>query len=103
MPEFANSELDCELVLAISRTIIQREVEADKSIVLNLIRSALLAVSDRERITMKVHPSDLEFAREHKKEILEGIEGVEKLICEGDEDFISIDYITIISLSRFSL
>ena len=74
-----------ELVLAISRTIIQREVEADKSIVLNVIRSALLAVTDRERITMKVHPSDLEFARQHKKEILEGIEGVEKLIFEGDE------------------
>ena len=75
-----------ELVLAISRTIIQREVEADKSIVLNVIRSALLAVTDRERITMKVHPSDLEFARQHKKEILEGIEGVEKLIFEGDEE-----------------
>jgi flagellar assembly protein FliH len=74
-----------ELVLAISRTVIQREVEADKSIVLNLIRSALVAVTDRERITMKVHPSDLEFARQHKKEMIEGIEGVEKLIFEGDE------------------
>jgi flagellar biosynthesis/type III secretory pathway protein FliH len=34
---------------------------------------------------MKIHPSDLEFARQHKKEMIEGIEGVEKLIFEGDE------------------
>jgi len=74
-----------ELVLAISRTIIQKEIETDKSIVLKVIRSALLAVADRERITMKVHPSDLEFARQHKKEMIEGIEDVGKLIFEGDE------------------
>jgi len=74
-----------ELVLAISRTIIHREVEADKSIVLKVIRSALRDVADRERITMKVHPSDLEFARQHKQEMIEGIEGVGKLIFEGDE------------------
>ena len=74
-----------ELVLAIARTVIQREVEAKKSIVLNVIRSALLAVTDRERITIKVHPSDLEFTRQHKKEIIEEIEGVEKLIFEADE------------------
>ena len=74
-----------ELVLAISRTVIQKEVDTDKSIVLNVIRSALLAVNDREEITMKLHPSDLEFARQHKKELIEGIEGVEKLTFEGDE------------------
>jgi flagellar assembly protein FliH len=74
-----------ELVLAISRTIIQKEIETDKSILLSVIRSALLAVGDRERITMKLHPSDLEFARQHKKEMIEGIEDVEKLTFEGDE------------------
>jgi flagellar assembly protein FliH len=74
-----------ELVLAISRAIIQKELDTDKSIVLNVIQSALLAVADQERITMKVHPSDLEFARQHKKEMTEGIEGVGKLIFEGDE------------------
>lgn len=77
-----------ELVLAIARTVIQREVEADKSIVLNIIQSALRAVTDRERITMKVHPSDLEFARQHKKEMIEEIEGVEKLIFEADEGIV---------------
>lgn len=74
-----------ELVLVIARTIIGKEIETDKRILLNVIRSALLAVADRERITMKLHPSDLEFARQHKKELIEGIEGVEKLTFEGDE------------------
>ena len=83
---YQESELQLvELVLAISRTIIQKEIEADKSILLNVIRSALLAVADRERITMKLHPSDLEFARQHKKEMIEGIEDVGKLTFEGDE------------------
>lgn len=75
-----------ELVLAISRTIVQREVDTDKSILLKVIRSALFSVADREQVTIKVHPTDLEFARQHKGEMVEAIEGMGRVMLEGAEE-----------------
>ena len=74
-----------ELVLAVARKVVQKEVETDKHILLDLLRSALHYVTDRERIKLRLHPSDLEFASQHKAEVTQGIEGVGKLTFEGDE------------------
>ena len=74
-----------ELILAIARAVIRREVSTDRYIVLSVIRSALRCAADREKVRIRVHPSDAEFATEQRGELLKGLEGVGKLNIEGDE------------------
>jgi flagellar assembly protein FliH len=80
-----------ELVLAVARKVIQKEVETDKQILLDVLRSALHYVADREVVKVRVHPSDLEFASQHKAEVIREIEGLGKLTFEGDEEVVRGD------------
>ena len=75
-----------ELVLAVVRKVIHKEVETDRHVLLDVIQSAFRYVADREEIKVKLHPSDLEFATQHKTEVIQGIEGLGKLTFEGDEN-----------------
>ena len=80
-----------ELVLAVARKVIQKEVETDKQILLDVLRSALHYVADREVVKVRVHPSDLEFASQHKAEVIREIEGLGKLTFEGDGEVVRGD------------
>ena len=71
-----------ELVLAIARRIIQRDASTDKKIILSMIKSALNFVADQEETRVRLNPSDLEFATQHRGEIMEGMKNV---TFEGDE------------------
>ncbi len=72
---YCNSEQEMmELVLAIARKIIQKEVSTDRKIILDIIKAALKHVADQEEIRVRLNPSDLEFASQYKGEILDGIE-----------------------------
>jgi len=71
------------LVLAIARRVIQKEVSADREIILNIIKSALKYVADQGEITIRLNPSDLEFATQHKEENMKEMRNV---IIEGDEE-----------------
>ena len=70
-----------KLVLAIARRVIQKDASTDEKIILSMIQSALKYVADQEEITVKLNPSDLEFASQHRGEI---IKGMKKVIFEGD-------------------
>jgi len=74
-----------ELVLAIARRITKKEVSTDRKIILSMINSALKYIADKEEIRVRLNPSDLEFASQHKEEIAEGMEGMRNLIFKGDE------------------
>ena len=80
-----------ELVLAVAGQVIQKEVETDRHILLDVIQSAFRYVADREAITVRIHPSDLEFANQHKTDVIQGIEGLGKLTFEGDENVVRGD------------
>jgi len=71
------------LVLAIARRVIQKEVSTDRGVILNMIKSALKYVADQGEITIRLNPSDLEFATQHKEEIMKGMRNV---TIEGDEE-----------------
>ena len=71
-----------KLVLAIARRIIQKEASTDEKIILAMIQSALKYIADQGEIRVKLNPSDLEYASQHKGEIMEG---VRQVIFEGDE------------------
>jgi len=74
-----------ELVLAIARKVIQKEISTDKKIILRMINSALKYTASKQEIRVRLNPSDLEFASQHKEEIADGMEGMKNLIFEGDE------------------
>ena len=80
-----NEQQLVELVLAVARKVVHKEIETDKQILLDELRSALRYVTDREKIKVRLHPSDLEFASQHKAELTQAMEGVGKLTFEGDE------------------
>jgi flagellar assembly protein FliH len=46
------------LVMMVSRKVIQREVRADRSILESMIRSAVAGLSERDRITVRLNPDD---------------------------------------------
>lgn len=71
-----------ELVLTVARNVIQREISTDRTVIVHIIRSALRYVADQEEIKIRLHPSDLQFASDCKKEM---VEGMHKVIFEGDE------------------
>jgi len=79
-----------ELVLAIVRRIIQKEVSADESIISRMISSALKYVTDQEGIKVKLNPSDLEFASQYRGEMIkEG--GIKNITFESDEGIVRGD------------
>ena len=79
---YRNSEqMMMELVLAIARKVIQREVSTDRTIIRDVIKGALTYIADQEEIRVRLNPSDLEFANQYKEDILVGIE---KAVFESD-------------------
>ena len=81
---YRESEQDMlRLVLAITRKVVQKEVSTDRGVILNMIKSALKYVADQEEITIRLNPSDLEFAGQHKEETMKGMKNV---TIEGDEE-----------------
>jgi len=81
---YQNSEQEMlELILAIARRVIQKEVSTDRKITLKIIQSALKYVTDQEEIRVRLNPSDLEFASEYKGEMMKEMK---KAVFESDED-----------------
>jgi flagellar biosynthesis/type III secretory pathway protein FliH len=80
-----------ELVLAIARRIIQKEVSADGSIISRMISSALKYVTDQERIKVKLNPSDLEFAGQYRGEMIKEMGGMKNITFESDEGIVRGD------------
>lgn len=49
-----------DLVLAVARKVIEREVRLDRTIVLNVIRAALEEIQEHTTVEVRVHPDDYE-------------------------------------------
>lgn len=74
-----------DLVLATTQKVVQREVDAQQDMILNVLKEAIAKALDRERIHVRVSPSDFDFVQAHKPEILQGVEGIKQLVIERDE------------------
>ncbi len=55
------------LAMAVARKIIAREIEENKEIVLGVVRRALAQLSDREHLTIRVSPQDIQTANGKKE------------------------------------
>lgn len=74
-----------QLASLIAQRVLQREIRTDAELIHATARRALGKIADRQIITARVHPQDLEALRLHKIALLEDFEGVEELTIEADD------------------
>lgn len=74
-----------ELTIAISKKVIQRELEIKKETVLECVKAALKSVVAGGEITIKANPKDLAVLLQYKGEIAKYGDGVKGVKLEADE------------------
>ena len=74
-----------ELAVAISRKVVQREVEVRNDVVLDCVRAALKAIVAAGEIIIRVNTKDLDIIGQHMEELLRYGNGVKGVHITGDE------------------
>ncbi|HNR30101.1 MAG TPA: FliH/SctL family protein [Candidatus Hydrogenedentes bacterium] len=74
------------LVRRIAERVLGREIRTDPDLVARTARRALQCVSDRARVTVLVHPTDLDTMRTQEVSVLEEFKSVGELVIEADEN-----------------
>ncbi|MBI2421836.1 MAG: hypothetical protein HYV27_03320 [Candidatus Hydrogenedentes bacterium] len=73
------------LAVLLAEQVIQKEVAQDAGHIHRTVRRALECLSDRQTITVHIHPADFAALTEHRVRLLEDFTGVEELNIEADE------------------
>ena len=74
-----------ELVLATTRKVVQKEVDSQRDMILGVLKEAIGKAIDRERIRVRINPSDYDLVHAHKADIVEAVDGIKHLVIEKDE------------------
>lgn len=74
-----------ELVLEIARKVLREEIQARREATLSLIKHALRRVADTEHVRIRVHPDDLQIAREHREDFLAVCDGIRQIEIVDDQ------------------
>lgn len=74
-----------DLCIAISRKVLQRELELKKEGIVDCVRTALKSVVAGGEITIKVNPKDQDILLSHKGELARYGDGVKGVKVESDE------------------
>lgn len=74
-----------ELVLEIARKVLREEIQARREATLSVIKHALRRVADTEHVRIRVHPDDLQIAREHREDFLAVCDGVRQIEIVDDQ------------------
>jgi flagellar assembly protein FliH len=74
-----------DLVLEIARKVLREEIQARREVTLSIIRHALRRVADTEQVRIRVHPDDLQIAREHREDFLAICDGVRQIEIVDDQ------------------
>lgn len=69
-----------DLAFAIAEKVLAARIEVDPSAVLEAVRGALRGILERERVTVLVHPDDLDLLRAASEELRASLGGIEH--CE---------------------
>jgi len=67
------------LAVSIAEKVIGRELELRPETVVDLVRSAMKRLRDRERLRVSVNPTDLERMKEARDDLISAVDGVRKL------------------------
>ncbi|GIV15899.1 MAG: hypothetical protein KatS3mg022_1334 [Armatimonadota bacterium] len=74
-----------EMVLEIARKVLREEIQARREATLSMIKHALRRVADTEHVRIRVHPDDLQIAREHREHFLAVCDGVRQIEIVDDQ------------------
>ena len=74
-----------DLVIATTRKVVQREINTQRDMILDVLREAVAKTIDREKIRVRINPSDFDFVHAHKPDIISAVDGVKDLVIEKDE------------------
>jgi flagellar assembly protein FliH len=73
------------LTLLLTKKVIQRELEIDKSTIAGIVRAALDRVSGNGReVTLRLNPKDAEILANHRGDLLEGLDKIQGILVESD-------------------
>lgn len=72
------------LSIEVARKIIHREVADDSSIVTSQAEKAISKILEREKLLIRVHPSDEGVMKNHKAELKDMFDGIDKIEIIGD-------------------
>lgn len=81
------SEFDVAIVklaLSIARRIVARELEIDEGAVLSRTKEAIRKVIGVEKIKIHVNPSDEEYVRKHRGDLISHADSVREILIESD-------------------
>ncbi len=73
-----------QLAMAVSRKIIERELVTRPEIIVEMVKRAIQKVTDREELTVRVNPDNLDSTINAQEEIAQSAKGVRKLKVLAD-------------------
>ncbi|MFZ1081933.1 MAG: FliH/SctL family protein [Candidatus Kryptoniota bacterium] len=82
-----NQEFDSavmKLAIAVAKRIVAREINIDEGAVLARSREAIRKIAGVDKIKIHVNPSDEEYIREHRNELMSYADSVKEIAIEGD-------------------
>jgi flagellar assembly protein FliH len=69
MMEDAEPEL-VKLALGIAERVLHQQIALDRGVVVEMAKTAIARLIERDTVTVRVHPSDLEMMRRHRDELI---------------------------------
>jgi flagellar assembly protein FliH len=73
-----------KLAINIARTLVHQEISVDKKVVGNIVKAALKWADDRNRIHVKVNPSDWEIINSLQKDLKDQLHGIQAFEIKED-------------------
>ncbi len=83
---YAQVEKDVvKLALEVAKKIVHREIQADREIILTLVKVALSHVAEKSAVTVHLHPADYSFILEHRAALADGTDGGQEVMLLADK------------------
>lgn len=73
-----------QIAMAVARNLVGAEIDVHSNLVIDAVRDCLKHLPDKSRITIRVHPDDLELVRTHRSVWRETYEQIGTLSVEAD-------------------
>ncbi len=87
--KYQDAEKDLlNLVLLISKKIIQQEVTLNKNMVLNIIKAAITSAIGNEEIKIRINSEDYDNVVQHKEEFIKHVDGLKNISFEADNSIL---------------
>jgi flagellar assembly protein FliH len=74
-----------KLALEVAKKIVHREIQADREIIITLVKVALSHVSEKSAVTVHLHPVDYNYLLEHRAELTNGAGNGREIMLLADK------------------